>query len=125
MNSLERRKEMIEYLCQVRHTTYEKLCYHFAVSLKTVKRDILELTLSYPIITKQGKYGGGIYIADGYYLGRQYLTDEQEKLLKELTGTVNENQAKILQQILSKFGNPIKQGWKNDRRTSNEGFKGH
>ena len=110
MNSLERRKEMIEYLCQVRHTTYEKLCYHFAVSLKTVKRDILELTLSYPIITKQGKYGGGIYIADGYYLGRQYLTDEQEKLLKELTGTVNENQAKILQQILSKFGNPIKQG---------------
>ena len=50
------------------------------------------------------------YVAEGYYIGKQYLTDEQEKVLQELTGTVNEEQAKILQSIISKFGSPTRMG---------------
>ena len=125
MNSNERRERIIEILCMKRYAPISYLCSELNVCKRTILRDILELSLSYPIYTKEGKYGG-IYIEEGYRLNKkEYLTDEQEKLLKELTGTVNESQAKILQQIISKFGNPIKQGWENDRRTSNEGFKGH
>ena len=110
VTALERRQEIIEILCQKRTVKANYLATYFDVSVRTIIRDIEILTLSYPITTKTGKYESGIYLADGYYIGKQYLTDEQEKLLKELTGTVNESQAKILQQIISKFGNPIKQG---------------
>lgn len=108
MSAIERRKQIIELLCQRRHDTAENLSFEFNVSKKTIYRDVLELSLSYPIYIEQG-YQGGIYIAEGYYLDKQFLTNEQENLLRELTGTVNESQAKILQQILSTFGNPIKQ----------------
>lgn len=106
MNALDRRKQMIEYICQVRHTTYERLCYEFSISKRTAIRDVSELTLSYPIDVKHGKHGGGIYIEEGYYLGKQYLTEEQKDLLNQLKGSVNKNQAAILQSILNKFARP-------------------
>ena len=104
--TVERRQEIIEILCQKRFLRVEYLMSYFNVSRNTILRDIEILTVSYPITTQQGKYNGGIYIAEGYYIGKQYLTDEQENLLKELTGTVNEEQAKILQSIISKFARP-------------------
>ena len=106
----ERRQEMIELLCERRHETLTNLADYFNVSKQTVCSDIAILTLSYPLETKCGRHDGGVYVAEGYYIGKQYLTDEQEKVLQELTGTVNEEQAKILQSIISKFGSPTRMG---------------
>lgn len=105
MRATERRKLILEIICERRFETASKLAEEFNVTVRTIYNDVLELSLSYPIYTKQGEYGG-IYIAEGYYIGRQYLTDEQKNLLNELTGTVNEEQAKILQSIISKFARP-------------------
>jgi predicted DNA-binding transcriptional regulator YafY len=103
VNATERRKQIIEALCSRRYEKIENLAFEFSVTKRTIKNDIAELSLSYPIYTKPGKYDGGIYVADGYYIGKQYLTDEQENLLKELTDTVNAEQAAILNSIIKKF----------------------
>ena len=104
----ERRQEMIELLCERRYETLTNLANYFSVSKQTICSDISILTLSYPLETKAGRYDGGVYVAEGYYIGKQYLTDEQKELLEELTGTVNSSQAKILQSIISKFARPEK-----------------
>ena len=110
MSSKERREQIVELICMKRYVTISELIRKLNVSKSTILRDITELSLSYPIYTKDGR-NGGIYIEEGFRLNKkEYLSDEQENLLKELTGTVNESQAKILQQILSTFRNPIKQG---------------
>ena len=49
MKALERRQSIIEYLCEVRETTYENLMFEFQASKRTIQNDILELSLSYPI----------------------------------------------------------------------------
>ena len=69
-------------------------------------RDILELSLSHPIYTQSGRHGGGIYVADGYYLGKQYLSEEQRNVIESLIPTVGDDQRKVLLSIVSKFGRP-------------------
>ena len=69
-------------------------------------RDILELSLSHPIYTQSGRHGGGIYVADGYYLGKQYLSEEQRNVLESLLPSVGDDQRKVLLSIVSKFGRP-------------------
>ena len=108
MRASERRQQILEVLCQRRYEKAENLAFEFNVSKRTIYSDILELSLSYPVYTQDGKYGGGIYIEEGYYIGKQYLTDEQKNLLEQLTGKVNGNQAKILESIISKFARPEK-----------------
>ena len=58
-NTSERRQMILEYLLEHRETTRFELSNHFNVSLRTIERDILILSCSYPIITIQGG-GGGI-----------------------------------------------------------------
>lgn len=106
ITAMERRQEIIELLCEKRHLTAEFLAEKFKVTRQTIYSDISILTLSYPIDVKRGKETGGIYIAEGYYLGKQYLTDEQKNLLINLKGTVSEEQAIILQSIINKFARP-------------------
>lgn len=113
MKALERRQRIIELLCQRRYDTYENLAFEFSISKTTIYRDILELSLTYPIFTERGQ-DGGVYIAEGYYLSKQYLSDEQKDLLELLKSRVNKNQVKILQSIINKFAVPNKKGGKND-----------
>ena len=35
----------------------------------------------------RGRYGGGVRVADGYYLGRKYLKPDQQELLKPVSYT--------------------------------------
>ena len=104
MRANERRQALLEYLCEVRHSTVENLSFQFSVSESTIRRDILELSLSYPVYTVCGKYGGGVYIANDYYFGKQYLTEEQLELLIFLKSKVGDDQRRILDSIVKKFG---------------------
>ena len=47
MKANERRQALLEHLCEVRQSTLENLAFHFSVSLSTIRRDVLELSLSY------------------------------------------------------------------------------
>ncbi|MGD1820082.1 MAG: HTH domain-containing protein [Pleomorphochaeta sp.] len=72
----ERQKALIELLCYKCHGTYKNLAQEFGVSKRTIRYDIEILTLSYPIETVSGRYGGGVKIADWYHLNRKTLTLE-------------------------------------------------
>ena len=108
MKALERRQALLELLCERRYDTFENLAFEFSVSKMTIYRDVFELSLSYPIYTKSGRHDGGVYVADGYYLGRQYLKTEEKQLLENLTLTVGDDQRKILESILKRFSRPNK-----------------
>ena len=66
MKAIERRMAILETLCERKFDKVENLAFEFNVSEWTIRQDILELSLSYPIYTKTGKYGGGVYIAEDY-----------------------------------------------------------
>jgi predicted DNA-binding transcriptional regulator YafY len=104
-NTSERRQMILEYLLEHRETTRFELSNHFNVSLRTIERDILILSCSYPIITIQGG-GGGIKIADGYRLGMKYLSESQAALLEQLSETLSCKDLEIMQSILKIFSKP-------------------
>ena len=104
MNATERREAIIRTLCQRRHETMENLAFEFSVTRRTIVNDIAVLSLSHPIYTMSGKYGGGVYVSDGYYLRKEFLTPEQQQLLEALGRIVNPGQREILNSIISKFG---------------------
>ena len=102
MSVNERRATIINMLCQRRHDTVANLAHEFNVSIRTIKYDIEMLTLSYPIYTIQGN-GGGIYIQDGYYIGRKYLKPSQQDLLKKIAVTLQGDELETMQDILKTF----------------------
>ena len=85
MGANERRRAILELLCQRKQDTMKNLANEFHVSLRTICYDIDELARNYPIVTTRGKYKGGVKIADGYRLDRKYLNPEQQHLLKRLS----------------------------------------
>ena len=104
MTSSERRQAILEALCERRHDKVENLAYEFHVSERTIRNDVLELSLSYPVYTVSGRYHSGVYIAADYYLGKQYLTEEQLDLIISLKSQVGDDQRRILDSIVKKFG---------------------
>lgn len=101
-NALERRQQILEVLCERRHESVENLAYEFGVHERTIRRDIENLSLSYPIYTTQG-VGGGVYIMDGFKLGRKYLNNEETLLLEKLLTQLKGNDRAIMKAILKKF----------------------
>lgn len=110
MNALERRQAILELLCERRSETMENLAYEFSVTRRTIINDVLELSLSHPIYTQSGRHGGGVYVAEDYYLGKQFLSKEQKDVLESLIGKVEGSQKKVLETIIAKFGRPSKGG---------------
>lgn len=104
MTASERRQAILRVLNKRRYDRIANLAFEFDVSVRTIKYDILELSLSYPIYTVPGKHNGGVYIAEDYYLGKQYLSDEQLKLLVSLKDKVGDDQCKVLESIIMDFG---------------------
>ena len=103
MKATERRQAILELVCERRYEKVENLAFEFGVTERTIRNDILELSLSYPISCRQGKFGG-IYIEDDYYFGKTYLNSKQQELLEALKSQVKEEDAYILQTIINKFG---------------------
>ena len=50
--------------------------------------------------------GGGIRVADGWYIGRRYLHRDQEDLLRRLMAGLQPEDEKTMQNILSAFAMP-------------------
>lgn len=99
----ERRAALLKVLCIRRQDTIKNLAEEFGVSERTIKYDIEELTLAYPIETTRGRYGGGVKVTDGYYVGRKYLRTRQKELLKKVREYLSKEDAKIIDSILEDF----------------------
>lgn len=100
MSPSERRLELLEVLCCRRQDTYCNLANEFHVSIRTICRDVAVLMCSYPIETVRGRHGGGVKIADEYYLYRNALSSEQAELLTRLSTRLEGHDLDILNSIL-------------------------
>lgn len=106
MSPAERRQSILEVLCCRRHDTCDKLANEFNVSERTIRRDIAVLMCSYPIETSCGGHGGGVRVADGFYLShytRQRFTPKQAALLRKLSGQLVGDDLDTLNNILLQF----------------------
>ena len=63
----------------------------FSVSVRTIVRDIDELSLMIPIINKAGRYGGGVRVIDSYTWDKSYMSREDILLLKKIKEVAVEN----------------------------------
>lgn len=70
----DRQQQLISLLCQRRSDSIQNLAMELGVCERTIRRDIEELTLTYPIETVRGRYGGGVRMADWYFQDRPKLT---------------------------------------------------
>ena len=109
MNANERRAEIMRILTARRCTTMPELAQEFAVTTRTIRNDIVALTVDYPLETRQGN-GGCVYLPD-----RNILSNEQKQTLSQLMESANEQQAKVLRELLLEYGSP------KDRQTVTEG----
>ena len=105
LSASDRRQLILETLSDRRYEKISNLAMEFDVSVRTIKNDIAILSCSAPIYTVQGN-GGGVRVADGWYIGRRYLRKNQEMLLRELMVNLDDEQQKIMESILTSFGMP-------------------
>lgn len=89
MGTAERRTEIMRVLCRRRHETISKLAEEFGVSTRTILRDIEVLSVTEPIYTQCGRYGG-VYVTDDYSTGRMYMTDIELSVLHKLSKFADE-----------------------------------
>ena len=61
------------------------------------------LTLTYPIETVRGRYGGGIKLADWYHPMQSTLSPLQIALLKKLAPALEGDDLVVMNSILSQF----------------------
>lgn len=106
--TIDRRQSILEFLLEVRKTTRSELSDRFDVSKRTIERDIIILSCTYPIVTIQGN-NGGIKIADGYYIGIRYLTTPQATLLERLSVSLTGEDLFLMREILKTFRRPVLQ----------------
>ena len=84
----------------------KNLAREFRVCERTIRYDIEELTLAYPLETVQGN-GGGVKVVDGYFIGRKYLKPSQQQLLQKLAALLTGEDLIIMQSIFTDFGMTI------------------
>lgn len=104
-SAIERRQHVLEAISDRRTERIENLASEFGVSRRTIERDILVLSCSYPIVTVQGA-AGGVRAMDGWHVTRRYLNDDQEALLRSLLPGLQPDQQETMQRILSAFAKP-------------------
>lgn len=100
-------------LCRRRHETISNLATEFGVSTRTILRDIAELSVTEPIYTRCGKYGG-VYIIDDYSMSKMYMNDNELSVLQKLSRfaengsacCLSEVENKILKVIISQYTKP-------------------
>lgn len=102
LTTYERRENIKMLLIKERATTTLKLAYMFGVSKPTILNDIVFLSSRLPIITKSGN-GGGIFLDMKFDNPREYLLPEEESLLLKLMNFADEQEKKLLINIINKF----------------------
>ena len=99
MKANERRMAILEALCERRREQVANLAFEFGVTEWTIRQDILTLS------TVQG-HGGGVYIADGYRLGKKYFSQKQSEFLERIAEGLTGEDLEMMKGILKTFKEP-------------------
>lgn len=103
MSANERRAEIIRILVTRRQESMQVLARELEVTDRTIRADILALTTEYPLETVRGN-GGGVRIADWYHPHKNILSREQISVLEQLIPQADEEQKRVLDQMLREYG---------------------
>ena len=104
MSSSERRREIINILRAKRRVTMRSLAERLMVTTRTIRSDITELSLNYPLFTTQG-YGGGVELIDKWGKYQHDITQDQQDLLLDYFRTeADQRKKELLRQILIAHG---------------------
>ncbi len=106
MEARERQRRIVEYLSINRSTDMSRLAEELDVSIRTIQRDLNELSLHYPIVTTRGRYTGGVSFVEGFQLRRNYLTVEEQTLLEKILPHLSERDQIVMKKILGSFVPP-------------------
>ena len=107
MTADERRGVILDIICARRYETIDNLAFDLEVSRRTIQRDVLHLSLRFPIYTMQGK-GGGILISDDFRWSAKYLSSEQLALLNKLGSKLKGKDSETMASIIKMFSMPKK-----------------
>ncbi len=105
MTADERRSVILDIICARRYETIDNLAFELDVSRRTIQRDVLHLSLRFPIYTMQGK-GGGILISKDFRWNAKYLSSEQLALLNKLKKKLSGADAEVMASIIKMFSLP-------------------
>lgn len=104
MAQSERREAILQALYMRRHDTMGNLAHEFSVSRQTILSDINVLSLDHPEIEiRAGRWGGGVYIKNGFRSDRKYLKPDEKELLVSLRKQLDEKQKVIMDGLLKRL----------------------
>lgn len=104
MAQSERREAILQALYMRRHDTMGNLAHEFSVSRQTILSDINVLSLDHPEIEiRSGRWGGGVYIKNGFRSDRKYLKPDEKELLVSLRKQLDEKQKVIMDGLLKRL----------------------
>ncbi len=98
MGTTERRNAIMKCLYRRRHDTISNLASEFGVSDKTIQRDIEHLSLTEPLYTVCGRYGGGVYIMTEKPPQEESSKAQEEEVLAKLLFLLERQQGAGLNQ---------------------------
>ena len=99
---MERRTAIYAVIITWRQDSVSLLAAEFAVSERTILRDIMLLTLSYPVETVRGRRGG-VKLADWFRPTDNFLSAKQIMLLRKIEPSLNQEDRVVLNSILLQF----------------------
>jgi len=104
MNAVSRRAEIIRILRGRKKDKVKNLAAELGVNERTIRRDLLVLTVDegYHIDTLQGN-GGGVMFRGHNNPHKGILSQEQRNVLAELAQDVGGHKAQILHEILAAY----------------------
>ena len=108
LNSVERYNAIKNILETRGHEKISNLAFELGVSERTIRRDIDNLSLTEPIYTQKGKYGG-VFIMNTK--GKKVFTQDESQVInkiclaykKQKNGLLSEVESKILDNIMDKY----------------------
>ena len=106
MTAMERQDTIMAMLRKERSITVDHLAEALDCSRSTIKRDLIDLSINgFPVISRKGRYGGGIELADWYQPTRTSLCPEQLKALRDAMSNATDPQMRAaLGSIIDQFG---------------------
>ena len=103
MTANERRTEIMRLLVARRAISMSALANELGVSRRTICTDIETLTFDYPLESTMGR-NGGVRLPDWYHPHRNILTGEQANVLSQMMEIANDNQKRVLREMLMEYG---------------------
>ncbi len=102
LSVFDRRMKIISVLMNNEQVSRPELAKMFSVSLSAIHRDINAISRYTPISSNRGRYGG-IFIPDKLKRIKNYLSHDEEHLIRRLSNELTGEDKLLLQHILHKF----------------------